>query len=79
MHNPSDRTPGFTAEASLYKTGEHDRIGRTGIIAAPGLPQTISPQQVGVFSLDTLGWSRIRNCGPDGILICYPGRGCYCA
>jgi hypothetical protein len=78
MRNPSDRTPGFTAEASLYKTGEHYRIGRTGILAAPRLPQTISPQ-VGVFSLDTLGWRRIPNCGPDGILICYPRGGCWCA
>jgi hypothetical protein len=69
MHTPSDRTPGFTAEASLDKTGEPYRIGRPGIFAAPELPQTLSPQ-VGVFSLDNLGWSRIRICGPDGILIC---------
>ena len=73
--------PGFTAEASLSKTDKRYHMGEAGRIVPQKLPQTVSPQWLGLLT-PTISpvpnpWSRIPNCGPDGVLICYQGH-CSC-
>lgn len=64
------RMPGFTAEASLYKTSEAYQLGATWIEAAGG--QGVIPQQVVDFAPPI--------CGPcvAGRQICCYGIGLPC-
>jgi len=79
--------PGFAAEASLYKTDACYHMGRAGSWGPQGFSQIVSSQLLEPIpnpwsripvSLVLDLWSRIPNCGPDGVLICFRGR-CFCA
>jgi hypothetical protein len=69
--------PIFTAEASLYERGVTHRKVAKDLSPLPGIRDPILPQH-GFSDLNDFGPSRIPDCGPDGILICFR-HGCFCA
>jgi hypothetical protein len=69
--------PGFTAEASLLRKSERYRRAAGNLSTTDNRRHGVSPQQ-GFSGLGDPRFRRIPDCGPDGILICFPW-GCFCA